>query len=172
MAKIYTKAGDYGETGLVNGQRVAKSCKAIGALGDLDELNAYLGAARLRVKKTDSVEIAHIQGDLFIIGSAVAGYKEDNMAAASLKDKTKRLEDLIDAMDKRLPRLNSFILPSGCESAVSLHLARAVCRRCERSLLSPKKYAKLIPYLNRLSDYLFTLARYENYRRGIDEERN
>lgn len=170
MSKIYTKMGDFGETALFSGDRVAKSCNSVSALGDLDELNACLGMARLQLKKADSIKLAQIQNDLFTIGSAVAGFKAVGNIKKSLGGKISLMEKDIDALDKRLPKLKSFILPNGCESSAILHLARAVCRRCERSLVGLKKHTNLIPYINRLSDYLFTLARYENHRHKVKEE--
>lgn len=170
MPKIYTKMGDSGETALFDGDRVVKSCNSINALGDLDELNACLGVARLHLKKADSTKLAQIQKDLFIVGSVVAGFKAVDSVMKSLSDQIDLIEKDMDALDKKLPKLRNFILPNGCESSAVLHLARAVCRRCERSLIGLKKHPYLIPYLNRLSDYLFVLARYENYRREVKEE--
>ena len=170
MAKIYTKMGDSGETALFNGDRITKSCNFINALGDLDELNACLGMARLHLKKADFAKLGQIQKELFTIGSIVAGFNIGHDTKKSLGSQIGSMEKDIDALAKKLPKLKNFILPNGCESSSALHLARAVCRRCERSLVGLKKYPDLIPYLNRLSDYLFVLARYENYRHKVKDE--
>jgi len=170
MSKIYTKMGDSGETRLLYGKRVLKSCNSINALGDLDELNACLGMARFHLKKADSLKLAQIQKDLFTIGSVVAGFKVVDGVKRSLNSQIGLMEKDIDALDKKLSKLKNFILPNGCESSSTLHLARAVCRRCERSLVTLGKHANLIPYLNRLSDYLFILARYENCRHKVEDE--
>ncbi|MFA5776502.1 MAG: cob(I)yrinic acid a,c-diamide adenosyltransferase [Patescibacteria group bacterium] len=167
---IYTKNGDAGETGLFNGDRVIKSCNSINALGDLDELNASLGLARLHLKKTDSLKLAQIQKDLFTIGSIVAGFNIGGSVKKPLGSRVDWMEKEIDAMDRKLSPLRNFILPNGCESSTTLHLARAVCRRCERSLVSLGSHSGLIPYINRLSDYLFILARLENSRHKVDDE--
>lgn len=170
MSKIYTKTGDFGETGLFTGERVSKSCNSINALGDLDELNASLGSVRLHLKKADSIKLAQMQKDLFTLGSVLAGFTVSDSVKKSLSTMIDWMEKEIDALDKKLPALKSFILPTGCESSERLHLARAICRRCERSLVALGKHVNLIPYLNRLSDYLFILARYENHRHKIKDE--
>lgn len=163
---IYTKKGDRGETGLFNGKRVAKTDAIIEAIGSVDELNAQIG-----VVKNPSRFLDKIQNDLFAIGSILAG--------AEMKiDLAKRVEEMekeIDGMWGKMPPLKNFILPTG-----QVHVARAVCRRAERSVVflatrtqnpaSPAgRLEPILKYLNRLSDYLFCLARYENWKRGIKE---
>lgn len=149
--KIYTKTGDKGETGLLGGKRVLKSDVVVEALGSIDELNAFLG--------TMDFPLEHIQEDLQIISSEIAGHK-------SLKSvKAEKLEKEIDRMQKELPELRNFILPKG-----QIHLARAICRRAERRVVdSGRGQNDALKYLNRLSDYLFVLARYENFKNGIKE---
>jgi cob(I)alamin adenosyltransferase len=170
MSKIYTKTGDLGETGLFGGKRVVKSCNSISALGDMDELNASLGVARLHLRRVDSIKLAQIQKDLFTLGSTLAGFTVDAGDKKSFSTKVAWLEKEINALDKKLPKLKTFILPYGCESSARLHLARAICRRCERSLVALGRNAELIPYINRLSDYLFTLARHENQSHKVKDE--
>ncbi|MCL4397975.1 cob(I)yrinic acid a,c-diamide adenosyltransferase [Patescibacteria group bacterium] len=135
--KIYTKKGDKGETGLIGGKRVPKTDPVVEALGTIDELNAHLGNLNLPLEK--------IQQDLMALASEVAGGKKARV-------NEKWLEKEIDRMEKELPPLHNFILPTG-----SVHLARAVCRRTERRVTAVLGYSK---YLNRLSDYLFVLARW------------
>lgn len=147
--KIYTKTGDKGETSLFNGLKVKKSHKIIEALGTIDELNAWMGLLKL----TD------IQKDLMAISAQVAGFKKFK----SLK--VERLEKEIDRMQEELPELRNFILPMG-----QIHLARAVCRRAERRIVDPARGRDdILKYLNRLSDYLFVLARWENFKKGEKE---
>ncbi len=167
---IYTKNGDAGETDLYGGKRVRKSVDAVEVLGEFDELNAFLGLSRLLLKKSDAVRISQIQNDLFLLGSVVAGVKLSQPAVQYLIKQVDKMETEIDSLEGKTPKLKNFILPNGCESSARLHLARAICRRCERSLVSLGEYMDLVPYLNRLSDYLFVLARYENARRGVKDE--
>ena len=159
---IYSKTGDYGETDLFGGKRVRKSVDTVEVLGQFDELNAALGLARSALIKSASSNISLIQNDLFILGSIVAGVELKKSHSDYLKNQTSWLEKGTDRLDKKLPALKKFILPNGCESSARLHLARAICRRCERTLVALGEYVELIPYLNRLSDYLFVLARHEN----------
>lgn len=167
---IYSKTGDYGETDLFGGKRVRKSVDAVEVLGQFDELNAALGFARSGVKKSSCANISLIQNDLFILGSIVAGVELKKSHSDHLKNQTNWLEREIDSLDKKLPALKKFILPNGCESSSRLHLARAICRRCERALVALGEYVELIPYLNRLSDYLFVLARHENLRNKVKDQ--
>ncbi len=167
---IYSKTGDYGETDLFGGKRVRKSVDAIEVLGQFDELNATLGLARSVLNKSASSNISLIQNDLFVLGSVVAGVELKKSHSNYLKNQTSWLEEQIDRLDKKLPALKKFILPNGCESSSRLHLARAICRRCERALVALGEYVELIPYLNRLSDYLFVLARHENLRNKVKDQ--
>jgi cob(I)alamin adenosyltransferase len=167
---IYTKNGDAGETDLYGGKRVRKSVDAVEVLGQFDELNAFLGLSRLLLKKSDAVKISQIQNDLFLLGSIVAGVALKQSDINYLKKRVDGLEEQIDMLERKTTRLASFILPNGCEATARLHLARAICRRCERSLVALGEHMDLVPYLNRLSDYLFVLARQENSRRGVKDE--
>ncbi len=145
--KIYTKKGDFGETGLLGGRRVPKSDPIVEALGSIDELNAILGTL-------DNPELPRIQAELMLINSYIAGFK------TAIPD-TGELEKSIDKMEIGLPKLTNFILPKGL-----LHMARAICRRAERRVVVA---GFKIKYLNRLSDYLFVLARYVNFKNHVPE---
>lgn len=167
---IYTRTGDTGETYLCNSRRVSKSAVAVEVLGELDELNAVLGFARSALKGSYNKDLSLIQMDLFILGTAVAGLNLDNKALDHLKNRILWMENKIDRLEQTLPSLSNFILPAGCEASVRLHLARTICRRCERRLVSLKSHTSLIPYLNRLGDFLFVLARYQNFKNKQAEE--
>lgn len=183
--KIYTGTGDKGKTSLFSGERVSKADAQIDAYGDLDELNSILGAlaAYLSAEKKLVVELQQIQSDLLQAGSWLAT-RPESKAIDSLReitaDQISFLEKAIDRYEKELPELNTFILPGGHVSAAWAHVARTVCRRCERkaaSLIDPSgeprgtgPYQRLIVYLNRLSDYLFVLARHCNYIHGIADK--
>ena len=167
--RIYTKTGDGGDTGLFGGGRVRKNVPRVEAYGTVDELNATLGLARTAkpTSFTDEV-LARVQVDLFTLGAelaTVAGKEESLKMQLIGEADYERLERAIDDAEKPLAQLKTFILPGGTEVAARLHLARTVCRRAERALLSIDDAAPrgaLVIYLNRLSDLLFTLARYEN----------
>ncbi|HNW98605.1 MAG TPA: cob(I)yrinic acid a,c-diamide adenosyltransferase [Bacteroidales bacterium] len=165
-AKIYTKTGDFGETSLLGGMRIPKFHKRIVAYGTLDELNSYIGYLRDVISDTDTKKILlQIQNKLFTAESLLAA--ENEKAAEKLpKIKTEDitlLEQEIDTISETLPELNSFIIPGG-HSIVSLcHITRCVCRRAERVTLELAAHNEvdklIIQYLNRLSDFLFILAR-------------
>ena len=176
--KIYTKKGDAGRTRLFDGTPVPKNHFRLEAVGDVDELNAVLGAARafLREKRLDPV-LAAIQSDLFAVGAQLADPKYD---PARRKAKTRITEDavrglelVIDAEEAGLKPLKRFVLPAGTSGAALLHLARTVCRRAERRMVALAERASVAPillkYANRLSDLLFVLARAENARGGEQE---
>lgn len=164
---IYTRTGDKGKTSLFNGKKVSKDSLVMQAIGSVDELNASLGlsAAKLKNKKLKS-EIEKIQLDLFVIGANLANPK--SFLKIDSGKRVKEFEDLIDEMTKKLPRLMNFILPGGAEAGASLHLARTITRRTERNIVSLSKKQKLDPsiliYINRLSDLLFTMARFVNFK--------
>lgn len=157
--KIYTKGGDSGETG-VPGRRMAKSEDIFEALGDLDELNSVLGWAFLALPAVPDV-VAHVQSVLLDLGATLANSQTPLPARAF--ETTVRLEQEIDAMTDGLPPLTNFILPGGSEAGARLHVARTVCRRAERSLVKSGYSGEGLALLNRLSDYLFTLARFANH---------
>ncbi len=177
MPRIYTRAGDEGKTGLVDGTRVSKADPRVAAYGDVDELNAYLGLARAR-KPDEDIDglLERIQRDLFALGARLADPREaptggPPKAVLGPADVT-RLEQAIDTLDAELPPLRRFILPGGSETGALLHLARTVCRRAERRVvgLGPGAVDPLaIVYINRLSDLLFVMARTVNRRAGAGE---
>jgi len=174
--RIYTRTGDTGETGLFGGGRVAKDHARVAAYGDVDELNSTLGVARATEPAAlfDS-ELESIQRDLFAIGGHLATPDPEKVRAALEKaslasSRIQEFEAAIDEADTELPPLRAFVLPSGTPKAAALHLARTVCRRAERNVVSLARQAPVpelfLVYLNRLSDYLFTLARLANARAG------
>ena len=163
---IYTKTGDDGTTALFGGDRVKKSDNRICAGGEIDELTSVLGWVSISLDSDAQVLFTGIQKDLYHIMAVIAGSKQP---VSQLKKQTVYFEKEIDRMEKALPKLTRFILPGGTEAASRLHVARAVCRRAERAAVyvfnhdaSPKESAEIIKYLNRLSDLLFTLARWYN----------
>lgn len=161
---IYTRTGDKGKTSLFNGKKISKDSVYIEAIGSVDELNALLGVCASKADKKLRSEIEKIQSDLFMIGASLANPKSS--LKIDLEKRAREFEILIDEMTKKLPRLMNFILPGGGEAGASIHLARTVCRRTERNLVSFSKKQKLnssiLIYVNRLSDVLFTMARYTN----------
>jgi cob(I)alamin adenosyltransferase len=172
--KIYTRTGDGGETGLVDGSRVRKDHARVVAFGDVDELNAFLGAARALAEPALSQLLDAVQRDLFAIGAQVA---DPRARVASRQEKAALpparivdLEKAIDAREAQMPPLTAFILPGGTPLAAALHVARTVCRRAERSVLTLGRTDPVDPlilvYLNRLSDLLFVLARHDNHTAG------
>lgn len=182
MNKIYTKTGDSGQTSLLTGERVYKDCLVLKVVGELDELNAVLGLALSANNKNDLAFLNNIQKDLFRVGSEIAAAQLKNNRAVKIgEDKNnfinvleiENLEKQIDDMWAQLPELKNFILPGGGEVGAFLHLARTICRRAERELISLEKErevrVEIGKYLNRLSDYLFCLARFVNFKNGIGE---
>lgn len=176
--KIYTRKGDKGETGLIGGKKVLKSALRVEAYGEVDELNAVLGW--IGTKLTDETirqELVQIQRDLFAVGAQLAdptGHVEQKAEKAGLHEgRVRELEAVIDRYDTVLSPLRAFILPGGSEGGALLHLARAVCRRAERRMVALSREEPLapllIPYMNRLSDLFFTLARAVNCDAGIEE---
>lgn len=170
--KIYTRTGDDGMTGLLSGERVAKTDRRIEACGAVDELNSHLGVARAS-NPADPVDeaLCRIQNDLFSLGADLATCGKDRL---TLDEATiSWLESEIDRMTEQLPPLKNFILPGGAPAAAAIHVARAVCRRAERRVILLAALEAVPPeaiiYLNRLSDFLFTLARFENHLRGVAE---
>lgn len=175
--KIYTKTGDSGETGLFDGARVAKNDPRVAAYGEVDELNAGLGAARAAGVDVDvSTMLEQIQRDLFALGARLADPAKKiagrvTKAAVAPSD-IARLEGWIDALEAELPPLRKFILAGGSPAGASLHVARTVCRRAERAMvgLGPDAFEPdLLIYVNRLSDLLFVMARAVNHRAGVAE---
>lgn len=173
--KIYTRTGDSGTTGLFGGARVDKDTDRVEAYGSVDELNACLGAASSLAGPGELARsLEAIQSDLFTLGAelgCVPGNEDRlGMRLIGAADAT-RLEGLIDAAEANLEPLKNFILPGGSPLAASLHVARTVCRRAERRVISSRRSApvrdEVVHYLNRLSDLLFVLAREANHHAGI-----
>lgn len=177
--KIYTRTGDSGDTGLFGGGRVAKDDQRVEAYGDVDELNAVLGMARaIEVMPRIDEVLVPVQRDLFAIGALLATPDRDKMAqhlekARIDEERITQLEHLIDDAESELEPLRSFILPGGSPKAAALHVARTVCRRAERRVVTLQRTVEIpslvVIYLNRLSDLLFTLARLANHRAGAGE---
>lgn len=170
--KIYTKTGDRGDTGLVGGSRTAKDSARIEAIGSVDELNAALGVA-LTCKSSLSAEIGSIQNWLFDLGAELATPANLDKNRTLSRSEIESLERSIDQQTQLLPPLRNFILPGGSPLAASLHLARCVCRRAERTILAlhrlePQREETLI-FINRLSDWLFVAARTANAQCGVQD---
>jgi cob(I)alamin adenosyltransferase len=174
--KIYTKTGDTGETGLLGGARVSKAAPRVAAYGDVDELNAWLGVARSTADGALTSMLEQLQRQLFAIGARLAdpaGAVANRVAKAAVSSEDiAQLEAWIDRLDEELPPLRRFILAGGVPAAASLHVARTVCRRAERSVVALGRDAvesDVLVYLNRLSDLLFVMARAANHRSGVAE---
>jgi cob(I)alamin adenosyltransferase len=179
--KIYTRTGDRGETGLFGGQRVSKDHIRVDAYGDVDELNSVLGVAIAHLDDVDPIaaELRRIQADLFTLGARLAtpapedGGRESAWIPMLPEGRIEELERRIDAAEEELEPLQNFVLPGGSAGAAALHLARTVCRRAERRVVSLTAHAhvdeEVLVYLNRLSDLLFTLARLANHHAGVPD---
>ena len=186
--KIYTKTGDAGETSLYGGERLPKDSTRIEAYGSVDELNSVLGVVRSLVPSSGLREdagrrldgILHLlQRHLFAVGAdlaAPASHEKKPLDVPRIaEENVAALEALIDELDAELPPLRTFILPGGIAAASHLHLARTVCRRAERLVVSVNRSegstAAIMKYLNRLSDLLFVMARWANHAAEVDEEK-
>lgn len=165
--RIYTRTGDKGQTSLANGKRVSKTNCLVEIFGNLDELNSLLGICLNLVKSKEAkIIIPKFQNYIFSLGSQIALARPGTFEEIT-GENVKELEIYIDRVEKKLPRLKNFVLPGGTPSAAFLHLARAVCRRAERTVVTTIKpklnnQKNLIPFINRVSDLLFVLARLEN----------
>ncbi len=175
--KIYTRTGDKGDTALFGGGRVEKSHSLIKAYGTVDELNALVGMARSRIDTSHPSNdlLRRLQNELFELGADLATPLDAKPVVPRIKQShIDRLESSIDKMDEELAPLKRFILPGGTGSAAALHLARTVCRRAGRLTVAARHDAEInhfaLVYLNRLSDLLFTTARYVNFRAGAPDE--
>lgn len=171
---VYTKTGDQGETSLANGQRVPKTDARIEAYGTVDELNSWIGLLRAAFK-TDACadlpgeadnQLRLIQNRLFNLGAQLSCAPGEWISEADVK----RLELWIDAMQAVVPKQHAFLLPSGGECAARCHVCRTVCRRAERQMIALGTTGLPLQWINRLSDYLFVLARYVTYLRKDTEE--
>jgi cob(I)alamin adenosyltransferase len=166
---IYTKKGDKGETSIFKKKslKISKSSDIINTLGTLDELNSFLGVVRV-FSGLYQKEIIRIQTNLMTIASILAG---SDLSFSDLE--TKKLENKIDQLEVQLPRLNNFIIPGGSKESALLNYSRTLTRRVEREIVGLSKKskidAKILKYINRLSDYLFMLARDINYKKGVKE---
>ncbi|MEZ4747954.1 MAG: cob(I)yrinic acid a,c-diamide adenosyltransferase [Calditrichia bacterium] len=181
ITRVYTKTGDEGMTSLAGGQRVEKTAPRIVAYGTIDELNAHLGlvAEGLRDATGDLAiireKVLRIQNELFDLGSQLAVLPEDRRENTPVihDPDVRRLETEMDEMNTDLPSLKSFILPGGGEVSARIHVARTVCRRAERELYYVLQAEPLdgteLPYLNRLSDWLFVAGRYVSAKSGVEE---
>jgi cob(I)alamin adenosyltransferase len=171
LSRIYTKSGDGGETGLGDGSRVPKDAPRVAAYGEVDELNAVFGLIAANCPDCPEMGLLRaIQNDLFDVGADLCipqtESEEVQKALRVVPAQYERLEKAIDRLNENLQPLRSFILPGGTPAAAYLHLARTVCRRAERTLVALTHAEKVNPhaliYLNRLSDFLFVLARVAN----------
>ena len=168
LNKIYTKTGDGGDTALGDGERVLKDSLRVSAYGNVDELNASIGIITLYANTELKRKLKNIQNDLFDIGAdlcvPISEKNKDRLRLSTNQIETLELE--IDEMNSILEPLNSFVLPGGCRSATFLHMARTICRRAERSVVSLRSRERIndntLVYLNRLSDWLFVASRVEN----------
>lgn len=176
--KIYTKTGDAGKTSLIGGTKVSKSHLRIETYGTVDELNSYIGLVGDMVSDEKSkVVLKEIQDRLFTVGSSLAcdPHKEPLMKIPDLKESdVELLEKEIDKMNETLPTMKSFILPGGHPAVSTTHVARCICRRAERLCVNMQEHelfvdSLIIKYINRLSDYLFVLARYVGHLLGIED---
>ena len=175
LTKIYTRTGDGGTTGLVDGSRVSKADPRLAAIGDVDEANSAIGVA-ISALGDDPLHLAllRIQNDLFDLGADIATPGDDfaptDMTLRIVAAQPERLEREIDAMNETLAPLRSFVLPSGTAGAAALHMARAIVRRAERSAVAVAVplNPQALTYLNRLSDFLFVAARAVNKNAGGD----
>lgn len=177
LTKIYTRKGDDGTTALGGGQRVPKDAARVAAYGSVDELNSHLGyALAVGLSPRLAEVVPGIQNTLFHLGADLS-YREEDKATVALPKIEPRhisaLEDLIDELNEVTGPLQNFILPGGSAAAALLHIARTVCRRAERDAITLQREEAVgehvVAYLNRLSDALFVMARYENVSRGVPE---
>ena len=177
ITKVYTRTGDDGTTSLGGGERVPKDSLRIEAYGTVDELNSQIGAAIASgLDSALSEPLGSIQNDLFHLGSDLCVPEEDKSARPVPRIEARHvdpLERLIDRLSEELPPLENFVLPGGSPGAAQLHVARAVCRRAERLVVTLARNEpvgpQVIVYLNRLSDLLFVMARSENRRKGAPD---
>jgi cob(I)alamin adenosyltransferase len=180
MSKIYTKTGDTGETGMATGERVSKTSPAINLVGVLDECNSQIGLSisflNIESLKNENPQIfvseikalEKIQKSLFVLGSIASGAN----LSFDAENEVKKIEDYIDAYESLLPELKNFILPGGSLPSSAIHVSRSCLRKCERVAVkfSSQSKVEFLPFLNRLSDLLFVMARYINMKLGYDEK--
>jgi len=177
LTKIYTRTGDDGETGLGSGARVRKDHPRVEAYGAVDEVNAALGVALATSPHADlAAALRAIQNELFHAGADLCIPEDAKAAGVGPRIEprhTRGLETLIDRLNAELPPLENFVLPGGTPAAAQLHLARTICRRAEREVLrlaaAEAINPEIVRYLNRLSDALFVMSRYDNRAAGVAE---
>ena len=177
LTRIYTRTGDDGTTALGGGQRVPKDAPRVAAYGTVDELSSVLGVAlALGVDERIAGPLARIQNELFHLGSDLCILEEDKQRMPVPRIEPRHvvaLEALMDALNRELEPLANFVLPGGTPAAAQLHVARTVCRRAERLLVTLAREEPVGPetvhYLNRLSDALFVMARWQNHRQGCPD---
>ena len=177
ITKVYTRTGDDGTTHLGSGQRVSKTCLRIEAYGTVDELNAHIGAALAAGPVTTLVApLRRIQNELLHLGADLCIPEADKAKQPGPRVESHHvlgLEQYIDELNQDLPALQNFILPGGTAAATQLHVARTVCRRAERLAIALAQEEPLgpdvVPYLNRLSDALFVMARFQNHQAGVPD---
>jgi cob(I)alamin adenosyltransferase len=171
LNKIYTRTGDDGSTGLVDGSRRSKADPRLHVVGSVDETNAAIGLARLHASTATATALGRVQNDLFDLGADLATPPGIEGALRIVPEQVTWLETQIDAVTENLSPLTSFILPAGSPAASALHLARTIARRAERDGVAAVAAGEALSgpamqYLNRLSDYLFVLCRVENAATG------
>jgi len=177
LDRIYTKTGDQGMTGLGGGRRVSKDSARVRAYGTVDELNSAIGVAlALGLSDRLTAELPRIQNELFDLGSDLCWPSDDERRARipTVQPKhVEHLERIIDELNEQVGPLTNFLLPGGAPGAAQLHVARTICRRAERETITlshDEPIGELVQaYLNRLSDALFVMARFENHERGVPE---
>lgn len=177
LTRIYTRKGDDGTTGLGGGQRVAKDSPRVAAYGTVDELNSAIGVALANgLVPALAQALPVVQNELFHLGSDLCFLEDDKLAFRIPQIESRHveaLEQLMDRLNDVVGPLENFVLPGGAPGAAQLHVARTICRRAEREAIALARHEKIGPfviaYLNRLSDALFVMARYENHQRGIPE---
>lgn len=173
LNRIYTRTGDQGQSGLVDGSRVSKASARMHAIGEVDEANSAIGLAIAEVDGEAKTALGRIQNELFDLGADLSVPLEHDGRLRTTQEQVDALETDCDRFNAELPELRSFVLPGGSEAAAALHVARTVCRRAERETLAASGSNALNPlvlvYLNRLSDLLFILARAANAAAGYDE---
>lgn len=177
-SKLYTGTGDAGTTSLVGGTRISKTCRRLEAYGTLDEFSSFLGVILSHKECPEEIRLnlLRIQDMLFNLGGYLASEVKPGEEPAAwdlCEDDVSNLETLIDNLDEATPKVNAFVLPGGTLLAAHTHVARAVCRRAERRILelAQEEWVDplLVRFINRLSDYLFILARNFNHLAGVEE---
>ncbi|WP_042273876.1 cob(I)yrinic acid a,c-diamide adenosyltransferase [[Clostridium] dakarense] len=162
--KIYTKTGDKGQTSLYDGSRVDKDSIRVESYGTLDELNSYIGLCINHARQKDKKILFEVQKELFSVSAELATQNKDKLRKVVVEDDVKKLENIIDEYTNKTEDINAFIIPGTSLVSANLHIARTICRRAERRIITLSKVEEinplLIKYVNRLSDALYAIARY------------